>query len=223
MRLSQNACGNQRACHCGILGRQSELLHWYGLLSEIGKEETDACQPSSSPAVRLSTRSNVPLALCRSGRIAGSKLVHEEAEGLSMTLAVLLQRGEHHGVRRPQPSAATIRSPSPPVRSPSPPVQEHKAQQVLACAPGPSQQRGTSFGDSACCRATTLWHSLAVCGLGTGSIEFCCVSPGFLMVCRCWHCSVPRLTSDRSLRAGWTSVPAVVANEAFQLRAEGTS
>ena len=71
--------------------------------------------------------------LCRSGLIAGSKLVHEEAEGLSMTLAVLLQRGEHHAVRMPPPGADRVRSPSPPVRSPSPsPVREPEAQQVLA-------------------------------------------------------------------------------------------
>jgi len=76
---------------------------------------------------------NTSLVPCRSGLIAGSKLVHDEEEGLSMTLAVLLQRGEQHVVRRPPPGAEYSRSPSPPVRSPSPsPVHDPAPQQVPA-------------------------------------------------------------------------------------------
>jgi len=76
---------------------------------------------------------NTSFVLRCSGLIAGSKLVHDEEEGLSMTLAVLLQRGEQHTVRRPPPGADVIRSPSPPVRSPSPsPVHDSAPQQVAA-------------------------------------------------------------------------------------------
>ena len=49
------------------------------------------------------------------GQLAGSKLVHEEAEGLSMTLAVLLQRSEGH-MRRPPTYAEQLRTPSPPLQ-----------------------------------------------------------------------------------------------------------
>ena len=51
------------------------------------------------------------------GRLAGTTMVHEEAEGLSMTLAKLLQRSDR---LREMRQAAPIRSPSPPPYEPSP-------------------------------------------------------------------------------------------------------
>ena len=104
------------------------------------------------------TTFDTPLVLCRSGRIVGSKLVHEETESLSMTLAVLLQRGEHHAARAPPMRGADlIRSPSPPVRSPSPPMPVPEQQQVLACGHIPDPDSGC---DSEACWLQTH-HTVA--------------------------------------------------------------